>query len=285
MAVEPMETETGTVLEAPPYTEGRAALPLPPVGTTRPQPPKVARQGSVWSGMQSLLGTVVIAVFVITFVVQAFQIPSESMESTLLIGDYVLVDKMHYGGDGSALESVLPYRDIHRGDIVVFRYPVHPDQHFVKRVVGVQGDRIRLVDKQLFVNGTRVVEPYVQHLPNNTDAWRDNFPRLNFGGAGVEGDWYSEMRGLVRDNQLVVPEGHYFVMGDNRDQSSDSRYWGFVPRENVVGRPLLVYWSLRKLDDDEPPSNSLGDRIMHLAYVITKIPQTARWDRALRMIR
>ena len=235
--------------------------------------------------IQSLLGTVIIAMFVITFVVQAFQIPSESMEKTLLIGDYVLVDKMHYGGDDSLLSSALPYREVQRGDIIVFRYPVHPSEHFVKRVVGLQGDRIRLVDKQLYVNGKLVPEPYVQHLPGNSDAWRDNFPRLDLDTSGVEGDWYHEMSGLVRNRELVVPEGHYFVMGDNRDQSLDSRYWGFVPRENVVGRPLLIYWSLRKLDDDDPPATALSDKIMHLAYVITKIPQTARWERSLRMIR
>ncbi len=237
------------------------------------------------ASLQSLLGTVVIAVFVITFVVQAFQIPSESMENTLLIGDYVLVDKMHYGGDGAHLGAVLPYRDIHRGDVIVFRYPVHPSEHFVKRVVGVQGDRIRLVEKQVYVNGVPLREPYVQHLENNSDAWRDNFPRLDFGASGVNANWYQEMAGLVRNGQLVVPEGHYFVMGDNRDQSSDSRYWGFVPRENVVGRPLLVYWSLRKLDDDDPPAQTLADKLMHLAYVIIKIPETARWERALRLIR
>lgn len=234
--------------------------------------------------LQSLLGTVVIAIFVIAFAVQAFQIPSESMEKTLLIGDYVLVDKMHYGGGDSPLAPVMPYRDIKRGDIIVFRYPVHPSEHFVKRVVGMQGDRIRLVDKKLYVNGTLLTEPYVQHLPGS-DAWRDNFPRLDFTSTGVDAHWSKEMAGLVRNGQLVVPEGQYFVMGDNRDQSSDSRYWGFVPRENVVGRPLLVYWSLRKLDDDDPPAHTLTDKLMHLAYVILKIPQTARWERSLSLIR
>ncbi len=273
-------TEVSTSAEVPAAVRTNQSPPTQP-----PVKPKQRRAEPLSAVVQSLLGTVVIAIFVIAFVVQAFQIPSESMENTLLIGDYVLVDKMHFGGNDSPLDAVLPYRQIHRGDIIVFRYPVHPQEHFVKRVVGIQGDRIRLVDKQLFVNGTLVKEPYIQHLPGNSEAWRDNFPRLDFGTTGVEDNWYHEMIGLVRNNQLVVPEGHYFVMGDNRDQSSDSRYWGFVPRENVVGRPLLVYWSLLKLDDNDPPAQTLADKIMHFAYVITKIPQTARWDRFMQLIR
>src|SRR5437773_2421077 len=109
--------------------------------------------------LQSLLATVVIAVFVITFIVQAFQIPSESMENTLLIGDYLLVDKLRYGGS-RFWDSLLPYRIVHRGDIVVFHYPVHPSEHFVKRVVGVPGDRIHLVNRRVFVNGRPLTEPY-----------------------------------------------------------------------------------------------------------------------------
>ena len=106
--------------------------------------------------LQSLLTTVVIAVFVITFIIQAFQIPSESMENTLLIGDYLLVDKFCYGGSGGFLDHILPYRTVHRGDIVVFHYPVHPSEHFVKRVVGVPGDRVRLMNRRVYVNGVPV---------------------------------------------------------------------------------------------------------------------------------
>ena len=115
------------------------------------------------TSLQSLLATVVIAVFVITYVVQAFQIPSESMENTLLIGDYLLVDKLCYGG-GNLADYVIPYRTIHRGDIIVFHYPVNPSQHFVKRVVGVPGDRIHLVNRRVFVNGVPLAEPYVRYI-------------------------------------------------------------------------------------------------------------------------
>src|SRR6266576_1274974 len=185
------------------------------------------------TSLQSLLATVVIAVFVITFIVQAFQIPSESMENTLLIGDYLLVDKLRYGGN-SVWDHYLPYRKVNRGDIIVFRYPVNPSQHFVKRVVGVPGDHIRLINRQVYVNEIPLQEPYVRYSSRVHDAFRDEFPRLNIPVPGLEGGWWRQMKKLVDDNALTVPEGSYFVLGDNRDESLDSRYWGLVPRENTV---------------------------------------------------
>jgi len=233
--------------------------------------------------LQSLLGTVVIAVFVITFIVQAFQIPSESMENTLLIGDYLLVDKFCYGGS-SFWDHVMPYKNIRRGDIVVFKYPVNPTQHFVKRVVGVPGDRLRLVNKEVFVNGNPIQEPYVRYTSRVRDVFRDDFPRVNMLVPGLEGDWWKEMNRLVEDGQLIVPEGHYFVMGDNRDESLDSRYWGFVPRENVIGRPLLIYWSVRDIDSDLPGVPNSGDKLFHFAYAVTHLFQITRWDRTFRLV-
>src|SRR5690242_10929778 len=143
--------------------------------------------------LQSLLATVVIAVFVITFVVQAFQIPSESMENTLLIGDYLLVDKFRYGGS-TLWDHIMPYRTIHRGDIVVFRYPVNPTQHFVKRVVGVPGDHVRLVDRRVLVNGVAIDEPYVRYSSHVHDVFRDEFPRTNIPVPGLEGAWWLQMQ-------------------------------------------------------------------------------------------
>src|SRR6478609_6517955 len=131
------------------------------------------------SSLQSLLATVVIAVFVITFIVQAFQIPSESMENTLLIGDYLLVDKLHFGDDGF-WGHLLPYEPVKRGDIIVFHYPVHPIEHFVKRVVAVPGDRVRLINRKVYVNGVAATEPYV-HYSRPHDPFRDEFPRLDVG--------------------------------------------------------------------------------------------------------
>jgi signal peptidase I len=252
-------------------------------GSLPPAEPRVAwAAGTGVSGsLQSLLGTVVIAVFVITFIVQAFQIPSPSMENTLLVGDYLLVNKLCYGG-GSLGDYFMPYRKVQRGDIVVFHYPVDPAQHFVKRVIGVPGDRVRLVNKQVLVNGVPLKEPYAHFSHPADDFFRDNFPRLDV-LSGPTPEWWVQMRKLVEDGQLIVPEGNYFVMGDNRDNSYDSRYWGFVPQANIIGRPLVIYWSVRAEGDPTAPS-SVSDRLYHFAYVMTHIFQITRWNRTLRLV-
>jgi len=254
-----------------------------------PQAPQPAPQKRVepagWTtSLMSLLATVIIAVFVITFIVQAFQIPSESMENTLLIGDYLLVDKFRYGS-GSFWDHVVPYRPVHRGDIIVFRYPVNPAQHFVKRVVGVPGDHIRLINRQVYVNGKALSEPYARYNSRVHDAFRDDFPRLNLSVPGLEGAWWLQMRKLVEDGQLIVPDEYYFVLGDNRDESLDSRYWGFVPRANIIGRPLLIYWSVRDVDDQMPVASSPGDKLFHFAYAATHLFQITRWDRTFRLVK
>jgi signal peptidase I len=236
----------------------------------------------VTSSIQSLLGTVVIAVFVITFIVQAFQIPSPSMENTLLVGDYLLVNKLCYGG-GSVWDHLMPYRRVQRGDIVVFHYPVDPAQHFVKRVIGLPGDRVRLVNKQVLVNGVPLKEPYARFSRPADDVFRDNFPRLDV-MSGPTPEWWLQLRKLVEDGQLIVPEGHYFVMGDNRDNSSDSRYWGFVPQANIIGRPLVIYWSVRGAEGDATAPSSVSDRLYHFAYVVTHVFQMTRWNRTLRLV-
>ena len=230
--------------------------------------------------LQSLLGTVVIAVFVITFIVQAFQIPSGSMENTLLVGDYLLVNKLCYGGHGIG-DYVMPYQKIRRGDIIVFHYPVDPQQHFVKRVIGVPGDRLRLVNKQVWVNGAPLKEPYVRYVDPSINMFRDNFPRTDIAAFNMEGKWWLEMKKLVEDGQLIVPEGHYFVLGDNRDDSQDSRFWGFVPRENIIGRPLLIYWSVQNWDSGPA---SFSGKLYHFAYIVTHLFQITRWNRTLRRV-
>ncbi len=227
------------------------------------------------------MGTVVIAIFVITFIVQAFQIPSESMENTLLVGDYLLVNKLCYGGHGLG-DHLLPYQKIGRGDIVVFHYPVDPQQHFVKRVIGIPGDRLRMDKKRVLINGRPLDEPYVRFLEPANNLFRDNFPRTDIAALRLEGDWWLEMKKLVVDGQLIIPEGHYFVLGDNRDNSDDSRYWGFVPRENIIGRPLVIYWSVR--DWDRNPSATVEGRLHHLAYAVTHIFEITRWNRTLRLV-
>ena len=249
---------------------------------TAPECPRRADSNlgnDVVSSVQSLMGTIVIAIFVITFIVQAFQIPSESMENTLLVGDYLLVDKLCYGGQGLG-DHLMPYQRIARGDVIVFHYPVDPKQHFVKRVIGVPGDRLRMVNKTVYINGKPLVEPYVRFIEPPSNLFRDNFPRTDMPVIyGMEGKWWLEMRKLVEDGELIIPQGSYFVMGDNRDDSQDSRYWGFVPRENIIGRPLLIYWSVKTLDDETP-----GGRAYRFAYALTHLFQNTRWNRTLRLI-
>ncbi len=256
-----------------------AATPSASVPSPTTQPPAKAKGHGVLALLQSLLETVVVAVFIITFLVQAFQIPSPSMERTLLIGDYLLVDKLHFSESG-VWSGVLPYAKISRGDIIVFRYPIHPEQHFVKRVIGLPGDRIHLVNKQVYVNGKPLQEGYAIHGSPDREAFRDEFPQPDLLTPGLDVHWWLQMRTLVHGGELQVPADRYFVMGDNRDLSSDSRYWGFVPRQNVIGRPLVIYLSLRSgeewraLPDDRLAKFGLLGQLMHLP----------RWGRTLRIV-
>src|ERR1700691_1217637 len=261
--------------------------PLPEVHAPGTHAPEVRRTpwavGTGVSGsLQSLLGTVVIAVFVITFIVQAFQIPSPSMENTLLVGDYLLVNKLCYGGGGLG-DYLMPYRRIQRDDIVVFHYPVNPAQHFVKRVIGIPGDRVRLINKQVFVNGVPQKEPYANFTRPANDMFRDSFPRLDV-AAGETPEWWVRLRKLVGGRPMIVPQGHYFVMGDNRDDSYDSRYWGFVPQANIIGRPLLIYWSVQEGDSEVTAPNSVAGKLAHFVYGLTHIFQITRWNRTLRLV-
>jgi signal peptidase I len=255
-------------------------LPHEELASAAPQPqPNASFAADIVSSLQSLIGTIVIAIFVITFVVQAFQIPSESMENTLLVGDYLLVNKLCYGGRGLG-DHIMPYQKISRGDVIVFHYPVDPKQHFVKRVIGVPGDRLRMVNKTVYINGKPLTEPYVRFLEPPSNLFRDNFPRTDMPIIyGMEGKWWLEMRKLVEDGELIIPQGNYFVMGDNRDDSQDSRYWGFVPRENIIGQPLLIYWSVKTLDQDVP-----SGKAYRFAYALTHLFQNTRWNRTLRLV-
>ena len=134
------------------------------------------------------------------------------------------------------------------------------------------------------MNEIPLQEPYVRYSSRVHDAFRDEFPRLNIPVPGLEGGWWLQMKKLVDDNALIVPEGSYFVLGDNRDESLDSRYWGFVPRENIIGRPLLIYWSLRNADPEWPISTTPGDKLFHFAYAVTHLFQITRWDRTFRVV-
>jgi len=254
-----------------------SSVPAPqPVLTTH------VRARDPWHSVQSLATTIVIAVFVITFVVQAFQIPSESMEKTLLIGDYLLVDKVHYGSS-RLWNWLLPYHTVQRQDILVFRYPVNPQQHFVKRVVALPGDRVRLINKHVYVNGVRQDDDYATFNWSQHDKFRDNFPDGGLFGDKISSKWFLQAQKLVEDNELIVPQGSYFVLGDNRDDSYDSRYWGFVPAENIVGRPLLIYFSLDR-KEALLPGDLRSDKLSLLTYNVTHLVDSLRWRRMLRTV-
>ncbi len=267
-------------------SEPDSAIPPPATapGPTPPPPVPPRRDGSGSSSLQSLAIVVVIAVFVITFLVQAFQIPSESMEKTLLTGDYLLVDKVRYGPPG-VWKWMLPYRPIHRQDIIVFRYPVDPRQHFVKRVIGIPGDRVRLVNKRVYVNGVRQDDSFATFRWWQRDPFRDDFPNgdPDYMGANMAAGWHLEMKKLVDDGELIVPQNSYFVMGDNRDDSDDSRFWGFVPAENVVGRPLLIYWSMDRSPAAPAPQPG-SDKLSSLAYSVAHMWDSLRWQRMMRIV-
>ena len=245
-------------------------------------PPPAPSFGGM-NSLQSLATTIVIAVFVIAFIVQAFQIPSPSMEKTLLVGDYLLVDKAH-DGHSAFWRWLMPYQPVQRQDIIVFRYPVDPRQHFVKRVVAVPGDRVRLINKHVYVNGVRQDDAYATFHWEQRDGFRDNFPDGNlYGARNVVAMVSASSQKLLEDGELIVPEGSYFVLGDNRDDSSDSRYWGFVPAENVVGRPLVIYWSVRR-STSAAAGGLPSDKLSSLAYDVTHMVRDLRWRRMLRIV-
>jgi signal peptidase I len=224
--------------------------------------------------------TIILLLFGTTTLVQAFVIPTGSMEDTLLIGDHLLVDKLAFSPYGPVSKYALPYADIRRGDIIVFRYPVDIAQTFVKRAIGVPGDRIRLFNKQLILNGHPVTEPYVYHKTEYIDSYRDNFP--SDPNVPVVESAHEMLANHVKNGEVVVPDGFVFAMGDNRDSSLDSRYWGFVPRENIIGKPLIIYWSY---DASTEALSSPGIGVNHVLDLLQHFPTKTRWKRTFRLIR
>lgn len=224
--------------------------------------------------------TILLLLFGTTTLVQAFVIPTGSMEDSLLIGDHLLVDKLAYSPPGPISKHLLPYRNVERGDIIVFRYPVDIRQTFVKRVIGVPGDRIRIENKQTWLNGHKVEEPYKVHKTEYIDSYRDNFPSTPNQRLLGKADEMLEKN--VVNGEVVVPAGFYFAMGDNRDSSLDSRYWGFVPRENIVGKPLIIYWSY------DAPTDRLANPAIGLDHVLDLAQNfftKTRWKRTFMLIR
>jgi signal peptidase I len=216
---------------------------------------------------ESIVIAVILALFVRTWVVQAFKIPTGSMENNLLIGDHLLVNKFVFGPTGSALErSVLPVRDVRRRDVIVFKYPDEPERDFIKRVIGLPGETLELRAKKVYVNGQPLDEPYVHFLEPASNAQE------------VTSFDVRERYGPVR-----VPEGHYFVMGDNRDNSQDSRYWGFLPAHYVKGRALMIYWSYESGREDYLDAG-VGATAKRMFSVVTHFFTKTRWERLFHQI-
>ena len=235
---------------------------------TEEKEPKKKRDKGVFREYFELIAeTAVFVFFVMTFVVQAFQIPTGSMEPTLLIGDFLLVNKLVYAGTASPIEaSLLPRKNIRRQDVVVFKYPNDLAKDFVKRVIGLPGEKLEIKNKQVFINDQPLGEKYKVHGDNQVIAKNDTYN-------------YSDN---IRDNYgpIVVPPDHIFVMGDNRDNSADSRYWGFLPLNYVKGRPWIIYFSY-KAERDAYLKTSARDRLKKLVSFLPK----ARWGRMLKLIR
>jgi signal peptidase I len=234
--------------------------------------------------LASLSAVLVTGLFIITFIVQAFEIPSSSMENTLLIGDHVFVNRVQFAPATYWTGPLLPYREIRRGDIVVFLHPAEPGLYVVKRIMGIPGDRIHLRDGVVYRNGERLDEPYVIHKTDGYNPYRDNFPAVSPAEYnGVTPEWQLVLKQHIQGDDLVVPPDSYFGMGDNRDVSLDSRYWGFIPKENVIGRPMFVYWSF-----ETPPNQYLqkevGERLKFLAHVVIHFFDETRWRRTFRVV-
>ena len=221
---------------------------------------------------------ILILLFGTTTLVQAFIVPTGSMESTVLIGDHLLVDKLSYAPAGPISKYLLPYTEPKRGDVIVFRYPMDIRQNFVKRVIGVPGDRIHIVDKVVYVNGHALTEPYTQHIDAHIEPYRDNFPSQPYGPVVDRAQ--QMLAANVSNGELVVPAENYFAMGDNRENSLDSRYWGFVPRENIIGKPLVIFWSY-----DAPTEEWAGDSGSHYVDLAKNFFTKTRWNRTLKLVR
>jgi signal peptidase I len=234
----------------------------------------------------SLLRTIVVALFALTFVLQPFLIPSESMEHTLLVGDFLLMNKQVFAPAGALTRWLLPYGEVQRGQIVVFHHP-EPHPYLIKRVIGVPGDRLRIADGRVIVNGKTLEEPYAAFEPAPPNPFPDTFPATMYNDPRVDPDWWRQMQSLTRNGELVVPDDDYFVLGDNRNHSEDSRFWGFVPREAVVACPLVIYFSLARpsTTDVQPLTQQASDdRLGHERDLAGRLAGFARWNRIFRVV-
>jgi signal peptidase I len=245
-------------------TPARSSRPADVTGSD----PLAFRKSTLREYFESIVIAVILALFIRTFVVQAFKIPTGSMENNLLIGDHLLVNKFALGPSTSGLErALLPLGTISRGDVVVFKFPEEPERDFIKRVIGLPGETLELRQKKIYINGRPLDEPYVHYL------------------TPAAADFSEQTRSDVRERYgpVTVPDGQYFVMGDNRDNSQDSRYWGFLRRDYVKGKALVIYWSY-DAGPDASMNADAGVSVGDFVSVFTHFFSRTRWDRMFRPI-
>ncbi len=250
---------------------------------TKPAAKPEKKKETTMEFIASMAGILVVGLFIITFCLQAFEIPSSSMENTLLIGDHLFVDRVTPAPKTNWM-PIIPYREVHRGDIIVFLSVTEPGMFIVKRIIGVPGDRLHLQDGKLYRNGEQVNEPYVIRKLGNYIPYRDDFPSVAPMEGIVTPEWHLTMGEHIQNGDIVVPADSYFGMGDNRDESYDSRFWGFIPKANVVGRPMVIYWSF------ETPKNQYlktawSDRIKFIGNVVSHFFTQTRWSRMLHLVK
>jgi len=229
------------------------------------------RKSTLREYFESIVIAVILALFIRTFVVQAFKIPTGSMEENLLIGDHLLVNKFVFGPTASSLErALLPVGTIRRGDVIVFKFPEEPERDFIKRVVGLPGEMLEVREKKVYINGAPLEEPYAHYLAP----------------VPASSAFHEVTSFDVRDRYgpVTVPPNQYFVMGDNRDNSQDSRYWGFLPRENIKGKALVIYWSYGAGQEDYQPAGA-GAALRNVGSVFVHFFTRTRWSRMLHQIR
>jgi signal peptidase I len=233
--------------------------------------PQKFQKSALREYFEAMVTAVILAFFIRTFIVQAFKIPTGSMENNLLIGDHLLVNKFVFGPTATGLErALLPVGTIKRGDVIVFKYPVQPDRDLIKRVIGLPGETLEVREKKVYINGKLLDEPYVHYLDT----------------AGGPSDLHEITSSDVREHfgPVTVPDDQYFMMGDNRDNSADSRYWGFLKRDLVKGKALIIYWSYES-DREDYEVEGASATIKDLVSVFTHFLTRTRWDRMFRQIR
>lgn len=233
-----------------------------------------------------LIVTLVLALFATTFLAQAFKIPSASMVPALLVGDHLLVNKFIFGGTGQWYDRFLPGRPIRRGDVVVFKYPYEDHPYYVKRVIAIPGDRVRIEDQRVYLDGAPLREPYAVYNPSTADPYMFDFPPKDtyLISGEITPEWARALQQDTHNGDLLVPTGEYFVLGDNRNNSSDSRYWGFVPRNAIVGEPMFVYWSLKSARNQAEPV-SFSQKLASFGKTLLDIPSRTRWNRTFHEVR